>query len=106
MKNFSACWSDALGQAIKEACIEPYTMELVGKDKQVVIKAVNQGIDSCLEACYISERGDSYVDHGKLHCTVSSESLPVLVRRLMESGDETAENLASSICYTLDIELI
>ena len=41
-----------------------------------------------------------------LECKVSPESLPVLVRRLLESGDEEAESLASSICQTLDIELI
>jgi hypothetical protein len=42
----------------------------------------------------------------RLECKVSPKSLPVLVRRLMESGDEQAELLASSMCQTLEIELI
>ena len=42
----------------------------------------------------------------RLECKVSPKSLPVLVRRLMESDDEGAESLASDICQTLEIEII
>ena len=115
MNTFSFCWTDELGAAIRSASDEPYAMHLVSDDAELVMSAVNQGIDSHLEACYIPDRGDSYEwKHGewseRLYCLVSPESLSVLVRRLMTgnygsySGD--AEYLASSICETLDIELI
>lgn len=100
-------WSDALGQAIREQSDSHYKMELTPTDAQCVTNAVNQGIDSYLQACYLPARGDEYKQVGnRLMCKVSPESLPVLVRRMMESGDENAESLASSICETLDIELI
>jgi hypothetical protein len=105
MKTFSYIWSDKLKAAIEDAWLKPYSMSLVGEDKAACIAAVNQGIDAYLQACFIPERGDSYRDTGyRLECVVSPESLPVLVRRLMESGDETG--LASGICQTLEIELI
>ena len=92
-------------------------MSLVGEDRHRVIAAVNQGIDSYLEACFVPDRGDRYESktppgiHGiisgpRLECLVSAKSLPVLVRRLIESEDDEAESLASSICSTLDIELV
>lgn len=113
MKSFSACWSEALHAALKEACVEPYTMTLVGEDREALAEAVNQGIDSRLEACYVSDRGDSFTwGAARLECKVSPESLPVLVRRLLE-GDgiqerlqDAAMSLASNICETLEIELV
>jgi len=86
----------------------------VGEDIDSVMKAVNQGIDSHLEACFVPDRGDSY-EHGDrrvkdmiitqtLKCKVSKESLPVLIRRLFESEDENSNNLASNILSSLDIE--
>jgi len=82
-------------------------MSLVGEDKRACIEAVNQGIDSRLEACFCPDRGDRFDDIGyRLECAISSTSLTVLVRRLMESDNEQANSLASSICETLDIELI
>ena len=79
---------------------EPFTMSLVWEDATAVMEAVNQGIDSHLETCYMSDYGDSYekeerrTKSGKVHtvalsCTVSEESLPVLLRRLFEDGDES-----------------
>ena len=71
-------------------------MSLVEEDEiKAVIEAVNEGIDSHLEAAYCPDRGDSY-EGGKrmagklvmcrtLECAVSQESLPVLLRRLCES---------------------
>lgn len=105
---FSAYWTDKLGAAIREAQTEPYSMSLVGHDAQAVQAAVNQGIDSHLEACFVPARGDSYkwIGSYRLQCSVSPESLPVLVRRLLETGEDHAMSLASSICSTLEIELI
>lgn len=122
MTTFSAVWSDELEVVLKLRTKEHkylsrngtvYHMSLVGKDIETVAAAVNQGIDSHLEACYIPERGDNYYGQdnfdnpvrGKsLECYVSPQSLVVLIRRLMES--ENGLDLASSICDTLDIELI
>ena len=105
MQSFSHMWTDELGEAIKAANTEPYPMSLVSDDAKAVIEAVNQGIDAYLEACFIPDRGDSFETNGnRLECSVSPESLPVLVRRLLENGDETG--IASGICQTIDIELI
>jgi len=82
-------------------------MVLVGKDHLRCIRAVNQGIDAHLEACYIPSWGDRYVCvEGRLECKVSKESLRVLVRRLLEEGDDEDMSLASAICATLNIELV
>jgi hypothetical protein len=118
MKAFSFMWTDTLGREIARAAPKGgYTMSLVGEDRQKVIAAVNQGIDSYLEACFVPGRGDAFrietppgirgrVSGPRLECKLSPKSLPVLTRRLMESGDEAAESLASAICQTLEIELI
>ncbi len=92
-------------------------MSLVAEDRQRVIAAVNQGIDAYLEACFVPGRCDSFrlktppgiwgrISGARLECKVSPKSLPVLVRRHMESDDEKAESLASDICQTLEIEVI
>lgn len=98
---------------------EPFPMSLTDTDEiRAVIAAVNEGIDAHLEACNCPQRGDRFTGgHRKagklvlcrtLECTVSPESLPVLLRRLCESelgGDtevQTAGNqLASDILYVL-----
>jgi hypothetical protein len=117
-KTFSCFWTDKLGAEIaKAAPKQGYPMSLVGEDRQIVIAAVNQGIDSHLEACFVPDRDDGFkmqtppgirskISGPRLECMISPKTLPVLVRRLMESGDEQAESLASSICQTLDLELI
>lgn len=121
-------WSDELGQLIKDRAPEFFTGSLVGDEAIAIQNAVNQGIDAHLEACYVPDRGDSYdaddrtfvatydtpnwkkgqtVTHTRaLAIKVSRESLPVLVRRLMESEDEAAQSLAGSICDGLNIELV
>lgn len=88
---------------------KPYTMSLTGKDEiRAVIEAVNQGIDSHLEACFCPERGDRYEGGirkaGKLtlcrtlECCVSVETLPVLLRRLYDlNGDDTVVDAATSL---------
>ena len=100
---------------------EPFTMSLTDEDEiRAVISAVNQGIDSHLEACFCPDRGDRY-EGGKrkagklvlcrtLECSISPESLPVLLRRLCESdlgGDAEVQSegnrLASDILMCLGI---
>lgn len=99
---------------------EPYSMSLTGTDEiRAVIEAVNQGIDSHLEACFCPDRGDRYEGGrrkaGKLtlcctlECCVSVESLPTLLRRMFElDGDEemvdAAMSLAGDILLTLGFD--
>jgi hypothetical protein len=118
VKIFSFIWTDKLGGAIGKAAPKAgYHLSLVAEDRQKVIAAANQGIDAYLEACCVPARGDSFrlqtppgirgrISGPRLECKVSPKSLPVLIRRLMESGDEQAESLASSMCQTLEIELV
>ncbi len=84
------------GEVRKAMKGKPFTMSLTDTDEiEAVVAAVNEGIDSHLEACFCPERGDHYDDGqrkaGKLvlcrtlECVVSPESLPVLLRRLYES---------------------
>lgn len=94
---------------------EPYTMELVDQaEADAVAEAVNQGIDAHLEVCNSPECGDSYeVGDRKvgdtivtrfLGCSVSAESAPTLFRRMKELGDrgnEAAEDLLTSILYSM-----
>ena len=90
---------------------EPFTMSLTDDEEiRAVVEAVNEGIDGHLEACYCPERGDSYTGGkrkaGKLvlchtlECSISPESLPVLLRRLCESefgGDTDLQCAAMSL---------
>jgi hypothetical protein len=91
---------------------EVFPMSMVGEDAEAIQAAVNQGIDYRLEACYLPHRGDNYTweqrTHGRvisrrLECKVSRESLPVLIRRLSESDDKRANNLADSILSQLEV---
>jgi hypothetical protein len=82
-----------------------------------VSDAVNKSqIDSHLEACFCRSRGDKYdwvenkiggkVVQRRLHCTVSKESFPTLLRRLAEladAGDPAAESLLTDILTVLEI---
>ncbi len=124
----SAYWSDKLGDLIRIRAPEFFTGSLVGDEATAVRRAVNRGVDAHLEACYVPDRADSYdaderffiaqedgvlwkrgdrVVHTRaLAIKVSRESLPVLVRRLMEGGDDAGQSLASCICDGLNIELV
>jgi hypothetical protein len=89
-----------------------FTMNLTDQDEiKAIIAAVNQGIDAHLEACSCPDRGDRY-DGGTrkagklvlcrtLECSVSPESLPVLLRRLFDSDDDAGNRLASDILTVL-----
>ncbi len=93
---------------------QPFPMVMVGEEAKLIMKAVNQGIDAHLEACNCPERGDQYewksemlgrVSLGyKLHCVVSVESLPVLLRRLCEMESEEAESLVDDIITCIQKE--
>jgi hypothetical protein len=94
---------------------EPYTMSLTDSNEvEAIIAAVNQGIDSHLEACYCPGRGDRYEGGrrmaGKLvlchtlDCYVSPESLPVLLRRLYEL--DTTEDVADAAMSLADAVLM
>lgn len=89
-----------------------WTMDLVLQEEvEAMTDAVNQGIDSHLEACYFPDEGDKYemveekfegeVISRKLSCTVSVKSFPVLLRRLQETKDEAAKDLLEDILYIL-----
>ena len=100
---------EVITAAMKAQGLSHYHMELVGEDATALHKAVNVGIDSHLEACFVPSRGDSYVGvrgtptrAGHLACVVSAESLPTLLRRLTECGDRGI-NLADTIVETLGI---
>ena len=101
----SCCWSDKLEAALKERSVEPYPIECHrgSDDIKSLIKAVNQGIDSHLEAVFFKQ---SDGDHGRIKFTFEAASIPVLVRRLMKADDEESQRLGSDICGTLNIELI
>ncbi len=104
--SFSAYYHDKLESAIKErAPADGYSMHLMGDDYNHAAKAINQGIDSHLEAIQFEQSSGIY---GKRGLRITADTLHVLVRRLMETADETGEahSLASCICETLNIELV
>lgn len=105
--------SDLNYEAVREAMDkEPYKMNLTGQAALAVQQVVNQGIDSYLEACYVPDRGDSYkvvpgahdMHQTTLKCVVSVESMPVLLRRLLDAEDEEANDLAETILEQLGVE--
>lgn len=116
----------AIREAMAAEGLTHYKMSLVGDDVHAVIDAVNIGIDAHLTACNCPDRGDSYQPGSRsitatsdtkywkagdelqlartLECEVSAESLPVLLRRLDDSGNEAAWSLRDAILSTLGIE--
>jgi hypothetical protein len=67
----------------------PFKMELVPEDYKVFAEAVNQGIDSHLEAVFLVDGVEEICDpfpKGKL-AIADANSLRTLVRRLAEIGD-------------------
>lgn len=113
--SFSAYWQDEMAPIIRERCPEDgYDIECHGNSAmfEFVRRAVNQGIDSRLEAVRLF-RFDG--DHGREGFSITQDTLHVLVRRLLEmefSEEDEREwrdsphSVASSICDTLNIELI
>jgi hypothetical protein len=72
------------------------------KEWAILAAAINQGIDAHLEAVATLK-----ADHTTGELVIADAgSLHTLLRRLNESGDETAEDLASVILHTLGYEWI
>lgn len=96
-------------QEITDACRgKPYTMDLVGEAAKIVHEVVNWGIDAHLEACYFGSRDMYAWQNGRLLCSVSPTSLPVLIRRLTEypyPEDSEEVTLAADILETLGIDV-
>lgn len=116
-------------KALDDQGITHYPMSLTSDDeKDAIVRAVNQGIDSHLEACFVPARGDKYdsgersivatedAAHWKAgdklvlartpECVVSRDSLPVLLRRLADldyDEDNEASTLAGDILQGLGI---
>jgi len=87
------------GEIRKAMCGEPFTMELVGEEADAVRRSLQVGIDAHLEICNSPERGDKYTEVIRpivgiraLNCVVSVESLPTLMRRLVEDFDKQHPN--------------
>jgi len=83
---------------------EPYEMGLNASDLETFAAIVSQGMDSHLEAVFFTEHSRS-----NTHCHVTiddSKSMRCFLRRCMESDNEDAESLASSIMETLGFEWI
>jgi hypothetical protein len=116
MCNINTCSGTITYETIRTAMNgKPFTMSLTDADEiNAIITAVNQGIDSHLEACFCPDRGDRF-DSGErtlgklticrtLECSVSLESFPVLLRRLFELDNEAGMSLASDILSVLGID--
>jgi hypothetical protein len=83
---------------------ENFPMQLPrGEDADAIVAAVNQGIDSHLEAITDSR---FYWAGGRLVCDVAPADMLVLLRRLGESDSDAAMSLRSSILTSLEIEEI
>ncbi len=78
---------------------EPYEMTLNPSDLRTVAAIVNQGIDSHLEAVFTEQKRNQVR-------IMDSASMRCFLRRCMESDDDNAQDLASSIITTLGYEWI
>jgi hypothetical protein len=101
---------------------EPFTMSVTDEDEiEAITDAVNEGIDSHLEACNVEERGDHYEGGTRgftatsdgprwkkgeyvcmsrtLECVVSVESFPTFLRRLLELDCDLADSCLMSLGF-------
>lgn len=106
-----------------------YPCQLVGSNAELMVKAVNEGIDSRLRgvtnswfeqrvhmangevhsldfyrAALLRMPGDSGAVATKLHCLIDREDLLTIILRLLDLGetDDNAHDLANSIIYNLN----
>lgn len=101
--NFGNAPSEVITTACQSQCPDGYSMHIKSQvEWQTISHAVNQGIDSHLEA--LTSR--SSFDHDTGQCLVHPEELHVLLRRMFNSGDDESWSLRSAILSTLDIEEI
>lgn len=117
-------FSTELETKIKSASQTPYPIStpVWSTDCRVLQRAINQGIDSHLEAVQFTQR----IADGRLEIEISPDTLHVLVRRLLEANfcddsrsdfehdtdnctecelEQSSIEFASCILQTLDIEL-
>lgn len=106
---YGTCPADVIRIAVNTQCPNGYPMTIKSqREWKWISDAVNQGIDSHLEA--LTQRSTFNVSTGE--CNVHPDELHVLLRRLgeMECEEEDEENgdsphdLRSCILSTLDIE--
>ena len=64
------------------------------------IRAINQGIDARLEGFVASTFGWQAYPTRRLLCAFEDSELPIFIRRLADSGDPEAEELADCIVYS------
>ncbi len=112
---------ETIAAAYDEQCPDGYPMQLTGEDAEVATEAVNQGIDSRLEAVtFVEEPGwrNTHPTLGfpKLHMKLDRHGLLIFLRRLYEynygeavdeddeSRGDRACNLRGAILQTLGIE--
>jgi hypothetical protein len=101
--SFGTTPNKVIQTACKEQCPSGYPMTIRNqKEWTAIVEAVNQGIDSHLEA--ITKQ--STFDPSSGTCLVHPDELHVLLRRLGESDNEEAQSLRTDILTTLDIEEI
>jgi len=83
---------------------EPYSMMLTASDETLVCEIINQGIDSHLEAVLFDDKG---IRDGKRCIDIrDSDSMRCFLRRLIETDNEDANDLASCIMQTLEYEWV
>ena len=96
---------NVIRKAAEQECPDGFDigMREGGGDFEAVQTAVNQGIDSYLEAVRFTESTDR---NGRRWFVFDADTLHVLCRRLGESDDENAQDFRQSILQCLEIEEI
>lgn len=69
------------------------------RESDCIVQAVNQGIDSRLEG--FTRSNFQWDNENRLCCNIHPSELQILIRRLLESDDETAESIADDIVYVM-----
>lgn len=97
-------WSkENLKAILLERLPKSYDMQLVEQEEiDILAKVVNMGIDAHLEAA--TRTKELHVIGHKYAIGFDREGMACLIRRLMESQEDVAHNLVSSILETLGIE--
>lgn len=96
--------TDVIRAALDAQCPEGYHISAWprSEDYQALVAAVNQGIDSHLEAVTGMKQGTD--SRGSPEFTFTTDDMLVILRRLGESDDDNAMFLRSCILETLGIE--
>jgi hypothetical protein len=76
-----------------------FYMNLVGQNLAAVTACINQGIDSRLEG-FTADNSDFYSTGRGLYCEFyNTHGLQIMIRRLLELENESAESLADTIIF-------